>query len=176
MAKVSRTKSARSSAAARKKGGKAGQRAARGSGQVANLASTDPQHAARGVDRQDRAASSDHLLQGYIDEASSSRITGWVWNPQQPDSPITLDLADGDTRLARVTGDTPSRYRWEKSCCPLLEMSCICAAPRPAWKYRAHRSSSSAAEWRRRARSSASRTYRHRRLINSSSIPLTKPP
>jgi len=102
MAKVSRTKSARSSAAARKKGGKAGQRAARGSGQVANLAGTDPQHAARGVDRQDRAASSDHLLQGYIDEASSSRITGWVWNPQQPDSPITLDLADGDTRLARV--------------------------------------------------------------------------
>src|SRR5207302_814544 len=97
-----RAKSTRSNAAARKTGGKTGQRAGRGSGQVANLAGDDPQYAARGVDRQDPAASSGHLLQGYIDEASSSRITGWVWNPQQPDSPITLDLADGDTRLARV--------------------------------------------------------------------------
>src|SRR6266851_6505359 len=102
MAKVSRGKSTRSSAAARKTGGKTGQRAALGSAQVANLAGDDPQHAARGADRQDLAASSDHLLQGYIDEASRSRITGWVWNPQQPDSPITLDLADGDTRLAKV--------------------------------------------------------------------------
>ncbi len=102
MAKVSRGKSTRSGAAARKTGGKTGQRAALGSAQVANLAGDDPQYAARGADRQDLAASSGHLLQGYIDEASSSRITGWVWNPQQPDSPITLDLADGDTRLARV--------------------------------------------------------------------------
>src|SRR6266851_2385272 len=76
--------------------------AARAGGQVADLGGKDPPHAARVADRQDPAAPPGHPLQGYIDEASSSRITGWVWNPQQPDSTIALEVVDGDTRLAKV--------------------------------------------------------------------------
>jgi GT2 family glycosyltransferase/glycosyltransferase involved in cell wall biosynthesis len=60
---------------------------------------------ARIGDRQDRAAPPDHPLQGYIDEANSSRITGWVWDPQQPESRIALELVDGDTRLAKATAN-----------------------------------------------------------------------
>jgi GT2 family glycosyltransferase/glycosyltransferase involved in cell wall biosynthesis len=55
---------------------------------------------ARTADRQDHAVPPGPPLQGYIDEANSSRIKGWVWNPQQPESRITLELVDGDTRLA----------------------------------------------------------------------------
>ena len=29
-------------------------------------------------------------LQGYIDEANANRVTGWMWDPQQHDSPIGL--------------------------------------------------------------------------------------
>src|SRR6266702_4712934 len=47
----------------------------------------------------------EHPLQGYVDEASSSRITGWVWNPQQPNSRIELELMDGNARLATVMAD-----------------------------------------------------------------------
>src|SRR5229473_5370483 len=90
---------------ARKTGGKAGQRAAQADRQVADLGGDNPQHEAGVADRQDRAAPPAPALQGYIDEASRSRITGWVWNPQQPDSSIELELVDGDTRLARVTAN-----------------------------------------------------------------------
>jgi len=82
--------------------GKARQRAARAGGQGVDLAGEDQAGVA---DQQDRVAPSDRALQGYIDEASRSRITGWVWNPQQPDSSIELELVDGDTRLARVTAN-----------------------------------------------------------------------
>ncbi len=82
--------------------GKARQRAARAGGQGVDLAGEDQAGVA---DQQDRVAPSDRALQGYIDEASRSRITGWVWNPQQPDSSIDLELVDGDTRLARVTAN-----------------------------------------------------------------------
>jgi GT2 family glycosyltransferase/glycosyltransferase involved in cell wall biosynthesis len=85
--------------------GKAGRRAARADGQGVDLGGEDPQHEARVADPQGRAAPLDRALQGYIDEVSSRRITGWVWNPQQPYSSIELELVDGDTRLARVTAD-----------------------------------------------------------------------
>ena len=91
---------------ARKTGGKTGQRTARGGGQVADLA--DKTREARTADRQDRPPPPDHALQGYIDEANGSRITGWVWNPKDPESRIALELVDGDIPLARVTAD---RYR-----------------------------------------------------------------
>src|SRR5689334_21088631 len=64
-----------------------------------------------GVDtagRQDRVAPDEHPLQGYIDEANSNRITGWVWDPRRPETRISLELVDGDTQLVKVTAD---RYR-----------------------------------------------------------------
>lgn len=44
-------------------------------------------------------------LQAYIDEATPSRVTGWLWNPQQPELRIAVDVFDGDLRLMRVTAD-----------------------------------------------------------------------
>jgi hypothetical protein len=44
-------------------------------------------------------------LQAYIDETSPSRITGWLWDPQQPVMRIAVDVFDGDLRLMRVTAD-----------------------------------------------------------------------
>jgi hypothetical protein len=63
------------------------------------------QHDACLGDRQDLAAPPDRPLQGYIDEANSNRIAGWVWNPQQAQSRIVVELVDGDTRLAKVMAD-----------------------------------------------------------------------
>jgi hypothetical protein len=40
-------------------------------------------------------------LQGPVDEVRPSGITGWVWDPRQPQQRISLDLMDGETRLAR---------------------------------------------------------------------------
>lgn len=54
------------------------------------------------ADRRDQAASDAHSLRAYIDEANCSRITGWVWDPQQPRERIALELMDGDTPLAAV--------------------------------------------------------------------------
>jgi glycosyltransferase involved in cell wall biosynthesis len=57
------------------------------------------------ADRQQRVAPPDDPLQGHIDEASSSRIVGWVWDPQQPERRIALELVDGDTRLTKAVAD-----------------------------------------------------------------------
>lgn len=60
---------------------------------------------ARLGDGHDAAALPNHTLQGYVDEANHTRITGWVWDPQQPERWITLELCDGDARLAKVTAN-----------------------------------------------------------------------
>ncbi len=44
-------------------------------------------------------------LHGFIDEARANRITGWVWDPQQPQQRVAIDLVGGDTRLARVVAN-----------------------------------------------------------------------
>jgi len=44
-------------------------------------------------------------LQAFIDEANPSRITGWLWDPQQPQLRIAVDVFDGDLRLMQVTAD-----------------------------------------------------------------------
>src|SRR5579863_4717066 len=54
------------------------------------------------ADRGDPATAEAHRLRAYIDEAGCNRITGWVWDPQQPQERIALELLDGDTRLAAV--------------------------------------------------------------------------
>jgi O-antigen biosynthesis protein len=57
------------------------------------------------VDRRDHAAPAAPALQAYIDEASCNRITGWIWDPTQPEDRISLDLLEGDRLLARARAD-----------------------------------------------------------------------
>ena len=117
MAKVPREKKARSGdatmadASSRSRAPAAGvalgQGARKGRGGAGHrTAPAGDRRGAHGADRNDRTAPHDRPLQGYIDEASSTRITGWVWNPQLPESPIALELVDGNTRLARVMADS----------------------------------------------------------------------
>jgi hypothetical protein len=56
-------------------------------------------------DPRDPTPPPENFLRGYIDEASCSRITGWVWDPKRPQRRIALELVDGDTRLAKVLAD-----------------------------------------------------------------------
>jgi hypothetical protein len=46
-----------------------------------------------------QAATPATRLQGAVDEVRPSGITGWVWDPRQPQQRISLDLMDGETRL-----------------------------------------------------------------------------
>lgn len=47
-------------------------------------------------------------LRGFIDGARAGRITGWAWDPGQPQRRVSLDVLVGPTRIARVVAD---RYR-----------------------------------------------------------------
>ncbi len=44
-------------------------------------------------------------LTGYIDEADGSHIAGWIWQPLHPSARLTVDLFDGNTRLARASAN-----------------------------------------------------------------------
>jgi glycosyltransferase involved in cell wall biosynthesis len=69
------------------------------------MAATPEQDQARLGDGEDRAAAPTRALQGYIDEANSSRIRGWVWDPRQPEGRVALELVDGDARLASAVAN-----------------------------------------------------------------------
>ena len=42
---------------------------------------------------------------GSLDRVGCERIEGWAWDPQQPETPIAVNLYDGETLLATVTAD-----------------------------------------------------------------------
>ncbi len=48
------------------------------------------------------------LLQGFIDEATSVGITGWVRDSERPERRVTIELVYGDRQLAKVSAN---RYR-----------------------------------------------------------------
>ncbi len=44
-------------------------------------------------------------LGGTLDRADQDAIAGWAWDPAQPDTPLNVDIYDGNTLLATVTAD-----------------------------------------------------------------------
>jgi hypothetical protein len=42
---------------------------------------------------------------GSVDELTEDNIYGWAWDPDQPNTPIQIDIYDGDTLLATVPAD-----------------------------------------------------------------------
>jgi glycosyltransferase involved in cell wall biosynthesis len=44
-------------------------------------------------------------LTGYLDSATRTRVTGWAFEPEHPDSPVLLEIMDGDMLLLRVSAD-----------------------------------------------------------------------
>ncbi len=105
MARASRGKKGRSGGAAGATDGGAPSRTAGAAAPamaVVAIADLLGQHETLAADRRDHAPPDVHLRRAYIDEANCNRITGWVWDPQQPLERIALELVDGDTRLAAV--------------------------------------------------------------------------
>jgi O-antigen biosynthesis protein len=44
-------------------------------------------------------------LQGNLDGLDGNRITGWAFDPAHPETPVILEILDGDGLLARVTAN-----------------------------------------------------------------------
>jgi hypothetical protein len=44
---------------------------------------------------------------GSLDVVTGEQIAGWAWNPTQPDTPIKVDILDGDKNLTTVLADQP---------------------------------------------------------------------
>jgi GT2 family glycosyltransferase/glycosyltransferase involved in cell wall biosynthesis len=45
-------------------------------------------------------------LIGFVDTMSLAEIRGWAWDPAQPDTPIAVELMDGDMCVLRVVADS----------------------------------------------------------------------
>jgi hypothetical protein len=41
-------------------------------------------------------------VEGFVDVAEPSQISGWVWDKSRPDTPTVIDIRDGETVLARI--------------------------------------------------------------------------
>jgi hypothetical protein len=47
----------------------------------------------------------DSKLEGHLDIVGGEEIAGWAWDPKKPDTPVKVDVYDGDTLLATVVAD-----------------------------------------------------------------------
>jgi hypothetical protein len=46
-----------------------------------------------------------YVLRGFIDEATRRRVTGWVWDPERPDTRVELSVFDGEREVAKVVAN-----------------------------------------------------------------------
>jgi hypothetical protein len=44
-------------------------------------------------------------FEGFLDRVDNEQIAGWVWNNNHPNSPVRVDLYNGNTLLATVPAD-----------------------------------------------------------------------
>src|SRR5262245_45938230 len=57
-------------------------------------------------DTQDTStAASSPTLESNFEAANAEEIAGWAWDAAQPDSVISIDIYDGDTKIATVKAD-----------------------------------------------------------------------
>jgi len=56
------------------------------------------------------AAAVSPVATGSLDRVGCERIEGWAWDPRQPETPVAVDLYDGETLLTTVTAN---RFRPE---------------------------------------------------------------
>jgi len=43
--------------------------------------------------------------EGFLEMVTCDLLSGWAWAPSQPESPLTIDLYDGDRLLATTSAD-----------------------------------------------------------------------
>jgi hypothetical protein len=51
------------------------------------------------------SASDDRVYEGHLELATRDSVVGWVWDPSEPDSPVTIEIMEGDTVIAKVPAD-----------------------------------------------------------------------
>jgi hypothetical protein len=44
-------------------------------------------------------------FEGTLDRADTTRVAGWVWDKNRPETPISVEIYEDDTLLATVTAD-----------------------------------------------------------------------
>src|SRR5437762_12948070 len=44
-------------------------------------------------------------LEGNLDLATTTEIAGWAWDSKQPETILSIDIYDGDTKIATVQAD-----------------------------------------------------------------------
>jgi hypothetical protein len=44
-------------------------------------------------------------LEGALDEVNGEQIWGWVWDPKRPDTTLTVEIFDGDKKVATAPAD-----------------------------------------------------------------------
>jgi hypothetical protein len=47
----------------------------------------------------------DETIQSSLDGVNAEGISGWAWDRKRPDSPVKLDIFDGDTKLATLPAE-----------------------------------------------------------------------
>jgi hypothetical protein len=59
------------------------------------------------ADQQDQATADERgdEIEGALDGFDAAGIHGWAWDPKRPNTPIQVDIYDGDTKLATVLAD-----------------------------------------------------------------------
>ncbi|MGQ9368570.1 hypothetical protein [Azospirillum sp. ST 5-10] len=50
---------------------------------------------------------SDQRIVGFIDSISGDRVYGWVWDREEPERRLEVEIRDGDRRLGAVVADLP---------------------------------------------------------------------
>jgi hypothetical protein len=45
------------------------------------------------------------IYEGWVDSADCNTISGWAWDKNQPNTPISVDIYNGSTKLATVTAN-----------------------------------------------------------------------
>lgn len=51
------------------------------------------------------SGSSKSGYEGNFEKATQSALVGWAWDSTRPDTPITIDVFDGPTKVASVVAD-----------------------------------------------------------------------
>ena len=61
-----------------------------------------------GASGADRAATVP-AMEGYLERVFPKKIEGWAWDPRRPDTPIVVELYDGESFLVTVVANQPRR-------------------------------------------------------------------
>jgi hypothetical protein len=73
--------------------------------EIANLGPTDEKNSGPAFCRRAAEPQAKTAPIGNLDGISHQEISGWVWDPEQPNLPVDVEILDGDETVLRLTAD-----------------------------------------------------------------------